>query len=333
MSRFIVSFDDVTNRLKRLANFFYDTVNDKFIFSTKVNIGDTGLSDGKLNAQDNNSSSTVYASSWSNSNYPTYNLRRRRSAGANLNNGDTLGALRFWTGTSSGDQTSASITSTYQGDGATFLSDMTFKVSNLNAFKITSDLGFRYYNTSGASVTWKVHASSASYTLTLPSTTGMAGQILATDGAGNLLWDNKTNVDITDYSFDSGAGQTNFDTGIALTTQRIVVTENGAVKREGATYDFTRSGTEVIFNYSVINSWVNVTVYAVVSLTDFHFDVSNSGQTAFNTGLALAGKRVIVYENGILKREGASFDYTNSGTTVTMNYTVRNAWVMIFVYT
>jgi hypothetical protein len=179
----------------------------------------------------------------------------------------------------------------------------------------------------------KASAIDTEYELTLPIKDGTAGQILTTNGSGQLRWENKTNVDITDYSFTSnGSGETNFDTTVALTSQKIIVTENGVTKREGASYDWTRSGTEVIFNYPVINTWVNVTVYGIVSLSDFHFDVSNSGQTEFVCEVDLTGKRVLVYENGALKREGASFDYTSAGSTVTMNYLVKNAWVLILVY-
>jgi hypothetical protein len=137
---------------------------------------------------------------------------------------------------------------------------------------------------------------------------------------------------MTDYSFDLDAtGSTTVDVGIDLSTRIIYVYENGVLKREGATYDFQKSGTLVVFNYTVKNSWVKV-VISDVGVNEYSFDADSIGQTAFNVGFDMTAKRVIVLENGVQKREGITYDYTIAGSTVTFNYTVKNSWVRIIVY-
>lgn len=51
-------------------------------------------------------------------------------------------------------------------------------------------------NNSGGSVTIQGAVSTNSIMLTLPSTVGTSGQVLSTDGAGNLSWTDKSNSSI-----------------------------------------------------------------------------------------------------------------------------------------
>lgn len=339
MARYLISFDDATGRLKRLSGAFYNAITNVFRIENKVQIGpsvdvNTNITDPVLLLQNNDNEAHLLIQTRSNANNPTISFEKRRASGATIQNGDQLGNFRWYAATAGGWQSSSEIQCQYMGDGTSFDTRFIFKVSNKKALQIESDLSVNFFNSTGNSVCLKVHPTSSIYCLTLPETQGTYGQVLTTDGNGNLTWENKVNIDITDHNFiTDNNGQDTFDTGTPLTSQRIVVSENGIVKREGVTHDWYRSGTNVIFNYLSKNSWVQVSVQSAVSLSDFHFDVGNSGQTDFNVGVTLSGKRVLVYENGVLKREGASFDYTIAGTIVTMNYSILNSWILIFVYT
>jgi hypothetical protein len=76
--------------------------------------------------------------------------------------------------------------------------------------------------------------------------------------------------------------------------------------------------------------------YAVITKNEYSFDVANpAGQTDFDTGFSLNGKYATVLLNGVLQREGASYDYLKSSpnaSSVSFNNTVpQNAWVKVIV--
>jgi hypothetical protein len=60
-------------------------------------------------------------------------------------------------------------------------------------------------NTHGITIKGPPHSAAANYTLTLPTTDGNAGEVLSTDGSGNLSW-------ITDDDTPAGYNNSNWDT-------------------------------------------------------------------------------------------------------------------------
>jgi hypothetical protein len=69
-----------------------------------------------------------------------------------------------------------------------------------------------------------------------------------------------------DYDFDVTTAQTEF-TGLASlisSGQKIVMTLNGRLLREGASHDYVRDvgNHKVTTNYNITNSWVRVSVYS-----------------------------------------------------------------------
>lgn len=71
------------------------------------------------------------------------------------------------------------------------------------------------------------------------------------------------------------------------------------------------------------------------AFTDYDFTVGAGGQTVFSGLTFSSGQAMDVLRNGSLVREGATNDWTRTGTTaVTFNYTVlANAWVKVRVWT
>jgi hypothetical protein len=72
-----------------------------------------------------------------------------------------------------------------------------------------------------------------------------------------------SNADTTTADFDvSAGGQTVFDLESDLASKSVQVYEGGILRRVGAAKDYTISGTQVIFNYTVIEgSWVRILVF------------------------------------------------------------------------
>lgn len=70
----------------------------------------------------------------------------------------------------------------------------------------------------------------------------------------------------TDYDFDVTTAQTQFTglTSLISAGQKIVMTLDGRLMREGASHDYVRDvgNKKVTMNYSVSNCWVRVSVYA-----------------------------------------------------------------------
>ena len=143
------------------------------------------------------------------------------------------------------------------------------------------------------------------------------------------------------YDFDVGAGgQQTFSIAESLNNAVIEIRVNGVLQREGASYDYevNVSTDEIDFTYTVQeNAWVSVTVIQQASASEYnHFDVSSPGQTQFivSNGTIQATNVIEVYENGIIRREGASHDYVRNvgANAVDFNYTVQeNAWVLVKV--
>jgi hypothetical protein len=345
----MLSFDDITNRFKRMPQFSYNPFSDYFSITSNTCFGSSVTNLGTVNIRNDSSTDQIYIAAYSNSYAPQINFYRRR-ASTDVSNGDYLGTVAWWANTAGGSQTSTMIQAQYVGNGTNQLTRLIFRVSGNEAMMLDENKALRLYNANNDVITMAVPSSSASWNFTLPPNNGDANQFLLTNGSGVSTWNSVTTSLIpdfstavnqliqdyfsamTDYSFDiDSSGSTTVDVGIDLTSRVVFVYENGVMKRYGATKDYTYSGALITFTYTVRSSWIKVTV-SDVGVTEIGYDVDNVGQTVFNTGVSLAGKRVTVLENGVQKRPGGSYDFTTSGTSVTFNYTVRNAWVDIIVY-
>jgi hypothetical protein len=114
------------------------------------------------------------------------------------------------------------------------------------------------------------------------------------------------------------------------------------VLRLGASNDYTitdAANGEITFTYTVPeNAWVSIRVIKAASAADYnHYDVGAGGQTQFvmTSGTIEATNKLEVFENGIVKREGSSYDFErNTGSNaIDFTYTVpENAWVLVKVY-
>ena len=126
------------------------------------------------------------------------------------------------------------------------------------------------------------------------------------------------------------SGQTVFDYAHD-TTDDLLVYVDGVLKREGSSNDYTKSATAgsgsagaVTFNstpYSNANTLVTIYKVRATAVTGYTRTdtLTTSNQTSFpfvhdeNTVLQ-------VYKNGILQREGGTFDYTTSTGNNTVNF-------------
>lgn len=142
------------------------------------------------------------------------------------------------------------------------------------------------------------------------------------------------------YNYEVGpGGQTDFVVPESLVGQTVDVFVNGILQRQGASYDYIVSGTDTIqFSFTIPeNAWVSVRVFKITSIPDYnHFDVGVGGQTQFvmTAGTIASGNNIEVYENGIVKREGGSYDYVRNigANAIDFNYTIQeNAWVLVKV--
>ena len=68
-------------------------------------------------------------------------------------------------------------------------------------------------NSGGEYIGLKAHATTTSYTLTMPSATGTADQILKTDGSGNLSWTSSGGGGSKGQKGQTGASGTNGTNG------------------------------------------------------------------------------------------------------------------------
>lgn len=121
-------------------------------------------------------------------------------------------------------------------------------------------------------------------------------------------------------------------------TDELVVYVDGVLKRAGASFDYVASPTAGASSAGAVT--FNTTPYASATTTISVYKVRSSaitGYTRTDTAVGAAGQTtfpfvhdsssvVQVYKNGILQRDGGSFDYTsNTGNnTVNFNSTVSN---------
>lgn len=130
------------------------------------------------------------------------------------------------------------------------------------------------------------------------------------------------------------SGQTVFDYA-HVASDELLVYVNGVLKRSGSSYDYQTSTTAgtgsagaVTFN-SAVTTGHTVTIYKIRStaITGFtRSDTVTTGSQAVFAFVHDATTKLQVYKNGILQREGGSFDYTTSvsNNTVTFNSAIAS---------
>ena len=117
---------------------------------------------------------------------------------------------------------------------------------------------------------------------------------------------------------------------------------NGVLQLQGLSNDYDLTGNSVIMNYSpssgssVIATYGYVLTPSVGSYTSWmevpmgFVDGTNNIFTLSNN--PQPSSALMFYVNGILQRQGITFDYTISSNTITMNYTPNSGSVLITTY-
>lgn len=111
---------------------------------------------------------------------------------------------------------------------------------------------------------------------------------------------------------------------------------NGVLQREGALYDYTLGTNEVIFN-SAVGNGDDITFFKIRSDpsigTTRADEVPLSTQSVFAYSFPSDAYELFIFKNGILLREGASYDYiTSIGTsTVTFNTPITTSDTVTFL--
>jgi hypothetical protein len=111
----------------------------------------------------------------------------------------------------------------------------------------------------------------------------------------------------------------------------LLVYNNGLLQREGATYDYTKSNTTGSLSTGAVTFNSGLTVGDTVSIYKIRAD-DITGYTRTDTVVPAGGQAVFpfvhdadtslqVYRNGLLQRDGGSYDYTTSPTSNTVTFT------------
>lgn len=168
----------------------------------------------------------------------------------------------------------------------------------------------------------------------MPVADGSAGASLTTDGNGNLSWSLQDLSISSQFLEVTASTQSDFIFAQDTTDKFINVYVNGVLQREGASYDYTRSTTHIVFTsalkqYAVVR--LDILSIGTTSIYEYNFD-STASQTTFTADRTLAGRLVQVYRNGILQRAGDAYDYVISGTSVVFNEGLpASSWVRIML--
>jgi len=126
------------------------------------------------------------------------------------------------------------------------------------------------------------------------------------------------------------SSQTVFDY-YQLSTDQLLVYKNGLLQREGSTYDYTKSHTTGSASTGAVTFNSGLTTGNTVSIYKIRSD-DITGYTRTDTVVPSGGQAVFpfshdtdtsiqVYRNGLLQREGGSYDYTASPTSNTVTFT------------
>ena len=150
----------------------------------------------------------------------------------------------------------------------------------------------------------------------LPTVDGTNGQVLQTDGAGNLTFADASgggSAPVEEF-FTATSGQTVFTTTATLTGNFIEVFINGVKLR--ATSDYTSSTNTVTLSSGAnLNDEIDVIIYAG-NQTETQLTATQN-QTIFTTSSNFSsGNYIVVYVNGVRMRRTTDFT-TTTPTTVT----------------
>ena len=199
--------------------------------------------------------------------------------------------------------------------------DVIFKNSDVEGIRILNGGGVRINN---------------SYTL--PTTDGSLGQVMATDGNGNIIFKTLENESsdfaqyIIDYDFTTD-GVTNFYTVNATSLNKVIFVEiNGLIQKEGL--DYTVNGKTITFSETpkegatgTIKFWGN-DITSVISSKDF---TSDGLTTTFTTDTTL-NKVVLVEVNGLVQKQGTDFTLNTSNNSITFTEVIPSGSTGTIVY-
>lgn len=172
----------------------------------------------------------------------------------------------------------------------------------------------------------------------LPSEDGDLGQVIATDGDGNLIFKTLENESsdfaqyIINYDF-TGDGITSSYTVNATSLNKVIYVEvNGLIQKEGV--NFTVNDKTITFNESLtegstgtIMFWGN-DITSVISSKDFSGDGSTS---TFTTDTKL-NKTVLVELNGLIQKQGTDYTINTTNNSVTFTEPIPNGSTGTIVY-
>jgi hypothetical protein len=112
------------------------------------------------------------------------------------------------------------------------------------------------------------------------------------------------------------ANQVNFPF-VTESTDALLVFRNGLLQREGASFDYQRSGSAVIFNApQPVNTVITMIRARGAAANTFRQTIAFTvaPQSVFSYPVDLLTQDIFVYRNGLLQREGGTADYVrNSG--------------------
>lgn len=126
--------------------------------------------------------------------------------------------------------------------------------------------------------------------------------------------------------YTATAGQTVF-VYAHVATDDLIVYKNGVLQRPGALFDYvssTASGGTVTFNAGLaVNDKVTIFKVRTTAITGYRRTdtLTTAAQAVFPFIFPSSDASVVVYRNGILQREGGSFDYTAQPTQNTITFT------------
>jgi hypothetical protein len=220
---------------------------------------------------------------------------------------------------------------------AVFFDDSGGRLKRVQNFRYDSTSNsFQFFDSTGTHFfAIKANDSATSnYTYTLPAApvNGAFLRVDTTGGSPVLSWEFSSNTR-NEFNFDvtSPSGQITFETEISLNGKFVKVLTNGVLQREGALHDYLISGTQVVFNSAVPkNGWVRIVVETGALPTNYDTVGPISG--SWDLGITLSGRFVEVFVNGVMQREGVSYDWYTSGTEIIfVNSIPANAWVRAVV--
>ena len=172
----------------------------------------------------------------------------------------------------------------------------------------------------------------------LPTTDGTVGQVLATDGNGNILFKTLENESsdfaqyIIDYDFTSDGVTTSYTVNATSLNKVIYVEVNGLIQKNGV--DYTVSDKTITFTEpspqgatGTIKFWGN-DISSVISTKDF---TSDGSTTIFTTDTSL-NKIVLVEVNGLIQKQGTDFTVNSSTNSITFTETIPSGSTGTIVY-